>query len=413
MKKRLLVLTGCNGDVDIINFAKNKGIEVFATDFNKVSVAKDLADFRFNVSTTDIPKLINIVDTYKINGITTGTSESSMCSILTLSELRDIPFYTSRKQLEIINDKKKFKDHLIAYGVPVTPEYHNVQKVQFPAIVKPVDSSGSKGISICENKTELEHAIKFALQYSRTGKYIIEKCVSEYPEVFFNYTIVDGEFSLSCAFDNYKNRAINGFAGDAIFNIYPSKRLNLFKANAENNLLEALRAIGLRNGVISIQTFFDGNQFMVYEAGYRLGGTQSYIFTDYINNVNHMHMMVHFALYGKMLNSKSDLEKDNAYFKQPCCQKNISIGSGVIREIVGLDEIQKIAGVLNITQNAKKGDKVYLEPFKRKLSHRIHITANTHSEINEINEIINSLLRVIDTSGNDMILEKNKYIISQ
>lgn len=408
MKKKLLVLTGCNGDVDIIKYAKSKGVTVYATDYHIESYAKSLADYSFNISTTDISGIENIIKKNAIDGVTTGTSETSMYSILKISSNLNLPFYTNEQQLEIINDKKKFKDLLINHGLPVTPQVTDMSKVTFPVIVKPVDSSGSKGISVCRNNNELNLAIQNALKYSRSDSYIVEELVSQYPEVFFNYTIVDGNFSMSCAFDNYKNRELNGFAGDAVFNMYPSKNINLFKEKYEDKLISALQSIGVSNGVISIQSFFNGSEFMIYEAGYRLGGTQSYIMTDYFNNINHMHLMVNYALTGSMTDDKSILNRDNPFFRQPACQKNISIGSGIIKEFAGLDEIKKLDGILNVTEVSKVGDTINLEPFRRKLAFRIHMTAPSLAALEEINHIINNKLKVISEDGEDMILEKNK-----
>ena len=72
--KKLLVLTGCNGANDIIQYAKSMGVYTIATDYNKISPVKDMADVRYDVSTTDIDKLLEIALRHKIYGVTTGTS---------------------------------------------------------------------------------------------------------------------------------------------------------------------------------------------------------------------------------------------------------------------------------------------------------------------------------------------------
>ncbi len=408
--KKLIVLTGCNGASDIIQYAKSKGVYTIATDYNKTSKVKDMADCRYDISTTDIDSICELVKKHNVDGITTGTSETSMYTILEISKRLSVPFYASSEQLEIINNKKKFKDLLIKYDVPVTKEYYEKSEIRYPAIVKPVDSSGSKGISICRNEGELSKACKFALKFSRSGQIIIEECVSEFPEVFFNYTIIDGEFSLSCSFDNYKNRDKNGFAGDAVINLYPSRRLQSYIEKAHNNVVNALKSIGLQNGVISIQTFFNGETFLVYEAGYRLGGTQSYIFTNEVNGINHMEMMVNYALTGKM-SEKDILKQDNPFFNRPCCQRNISLKSGMISKIEGIEAIKKIGGVLNVTQVHKEGDVIKNEGARKQLCLRIHIVGDSIEKLSEINDKINSTIDIRDENGNDMVNERHSFVI--
>lgn len=405
--KKLLVLTGCNGARDIIRYAKSKGVFVFATDYYQNSKVKQEAISHFNVSTTDIEGLLELINLYDIDGVTTGTSESSMYSILNISERQGLPFYATRQQLETINDKKKFKHLLLRHNVPVPPEFSINDKIEYPVIVKPVDSSGSKGISVCESEAELSKSIEFALSHSRSADYVIEKCIKGYPEVFFNFTFIDGSYSLSCAFDNYKNRNINGFAGDAVFNIYPSKHIGLFKATVEPQVLNLFRDIGIKNGVISIQTFFNGESFMVYEAGFRLGGTQSYIFTDYLNNINHMQMMVNHSLTGKMYKSDDILKKDNPFFKRVCCQRNISIRAGEIKKIIGLSKIKSLKEVINITQVSFEGDIVKSEDFRRKLFIRVHIVGDSLHQISRVNDKINSMVKVLDQNNEDMIIERS------
>lgn len=406
--KTLLVLTGCNGANDIIEYAKANGVYTIATDYNEISPIKDLADCRYNVSTTDIDAVYDIAKKHKVDGITTGTSEASMYTILHLSKRLDIPFYTTNKQLEVINNKRKFKELLASFNIPCTKTFNDVSEVEYPVIVKPVDSSGSKGISICRKDSELNDAIKLALDYSRSKQVIMEKCIENCPEVFFNYTVVDGHFSLSCGFDNYKNRDKYGFAGDAVINMYPSKNLDKYLMNLHKNVVSALSSIGLKNGVISIQTFFDGDTFFVYEAGYRLGGTQSYIFCNEINGINYMEMMVNYALTGRMSDDKNQTSKDNPFFNRPCCQRNISIKDGTIASIEGINEIQKLKGVLNVTQVKNVGDIIHTEGARTQLCLRIHIIGDTINEISDINDRINSLVEIKDANGDDMVIDRYK-----
>jgi len=47
-----------------------------------------------------------IAKRHNVDGLTTGTSEVSMFSILEISKRLNLPFYATSKQLETINNKK-------------------------------------------------------------------------------------------------------------------------------------------------------------------------------------------------------------------------------------------------------------------------------------------------------------------
>ena len=43
--------------------------------------------------------------------------------------------------------------------------------------MKPVDSSGSKGITVVNDRRDLEQAFDYAIEFSRTGKVIVEEYI--------------------------------------------------------------------------------------------------------------------------------------------------------------------------------------------------------------------------------------------
>jgi pyruvate carboxylase len=69
------------------------------------------------------------------------------------------------------------------YGVPVTEEYRvteeflpqDLEKIKYPVIVKPVDSSGARGMNACYNEEELKKYYLEALKWSKSKKIIVEE----------------------------------------------------------------------------------------------------------------------------------------------------------------------------------------------------------------------------------------------
>lgn len=414
--KKLLILTGCNGASDIIQYAKTSGVYTIATDYYSKSAVKDMADVRYDVSTTDIENLYDIAVKHDVDGVTTGTSEASMYSILNITERLGLPFYATKIQLGEINDKKKFKDLLNSFGVPVVKEFAydhgascaSMSHIDFPVVVKPVDSSGAKGISVCRSDAELSKAYEHALKYSRSKKVIVEQFLQGLDEVFFNYTIIDGEFSLSCAFDIHRtqNRLEDGLIGLPVLYSFPSPKLKRFVKEVHPNLVRALKNIGIRNGTMSIQCFADRESFYIYEAGYRLGGAQMYVFTKALTGISVLEMMVNHSLTGRMTSDSDILTRDDPYFQKPCCQLNIPVKPGTIGAIEGVSDARNIAGVLNITEVHYQGDKIKADGSIGQLCLRVHIISETISEMMRAIDSIYSTVAIRDEFGNDMVAER-------
>jgi biotin carboxylase len=293
------------------------------------------------------------------------------------------------------------------FGVPTIPSFTKTTEILFPAVIKPTDSSGCKGFSICHHASELEKCKQYALRFSRSGEIVIEKYLKNRPEIFFHYTIVDGEFSLSCGFENHKIFQGNALAGLPIFK-FPTSYLSRFIEDVHPKIVTALKSIGIRNGVFVVQTFFDEDRFYVFEAGFRLGGGQMYWLINAINGVNQLEMMVNFALTGVMSEKHDVLQKDSPFLSEPCCQYNILVKSGTISTITGLDQIRALTGVVNVTEVRKVGDVIEANGTTSQLVVRIHLVARSMNTLSGVIEQINKLLHIKDEFEHDMILHRYK-----
>jgi biotin carboxylase len=412
--KTLLVLSGSNGASDIVEYANANGAKTVATDYLKESPAKLLADYSHDVSTTDINGIIDLARKYSVDGITTGTSEASMFTILQVAKILNLPFYATDTQLERINNKRKFKEILVSHGVPVIPDHAtrnidgsiDLNSIKLPAVIKPVDSCGAKGISIVRNHQSIDSAISHALSYSRVKDLVVEKLIDGLSETFINYTIIDGNYSISSSFDIHRHPKKENDELVSLPLLYsaPSKHLDHFIQRVHPNLCNVFKELGLKNGVISIQSFAADESFFVYEAGYRLGGAQMYIFTKKLNNISALEMMVNFSIFGRMSDDSNILKRDQPKFKQPCCQLNIALQPGTIAKIDGVDLVNQMEEVLNVTQNHFVGDIINSDGSLRQLAFRIHLTANDQTSLYESSRNIFRKLCVLNNKGEDMLM---------
>ena len=191
---------------------------MIVVDDRKTGVSKEIADESYIVSTTDMDGLKKIIEEKHIDGVFCGPSEFNLKNTMRLCQLTGLPFYATEKQWDICSNKANFKQLCRDNNVPSVPEYKlnknflesELEKIDYPVIVKPVDSSSSKGISVCYTKKELLNACEFAHEYSQSGDIIVEKYIQNGGIVTsVRYIVCNGELYLSLMGDVYVVDPIN------------------------------------------------------------------------------------------------------------------------------------------------------------------------------------------------------------
>ena len=418
LKNKTLLLMGGGAYVNGIKKYKDaKGFRLVALGRDADTPIAKISDAFYHIDTQDVDAVVEVVKKEKIDGIFVGSSEVNIDPAITVSERTGCHFYSNREQWDIISDKSEFKKLARKYGVPVPCDYHvtaeflreDLDKIVYPVIVKPVDSSGARGMNVCYNEEELKKYYLEALEWSKSKKIVVEELVTGGKEVFFHYTIQDGEFSLSMGFTKFKVISKErDYVSLPIFHMYPSSHMDAYIEKVDEAAKRMFKSIGLKNGIIMLQGFDINGEFKFFESGFRMGGEQMYVFTDHQNNVNSLELMINYALTGKMADFKVS-DRDNARFKWPCCNYYIPLKAGVITKVEGLEDVEKMENVLNITKMFKIGDEIFDTNALERVCMRLHVYGKTAEELANALVNISATLRILDQNGNEMQIEHLEY----
>ncbi len=415
--KKLLLMGGGAYVNGIKKYKDEKGFYVVALGRDADTPIAKISDAFYHIDTQNVDAVVEVVEKEKIDGIFVGSSEVNIDPAITVSERTGCHFYSTRAQWDIISDKAEFKKLARKYGVPVPKDYHvteeflreDLDKIVYPVIVKPVDSSGARGMNACYNEEELKKYYVEALGWSKSKKIVVEELVTGGKEVFFHYTIQDGEFSLAMGFTKFKVISEErDYVSLPIFHMYPSSHIDNYLAKVDEAAKNMFKAIGLQNGIVMLQGFDIDGEFKFFESGFRLGGEQMYVFTDHQNNINSLEMMINYALTGKMADFRAS-ERDNARFRWPCCNYYIPLKAGIITEVRGLDEVEQMKNVLNVTKMFNIGDEILDTNALERVCMRLHVYGETAEELAHALEDISATLRILDQNGNEMQIEHLKY----
>lgn len=407
--KKLLILGGGATSIDIVNAAKKLGVYTIVTDWydTKRSPAKLLADEYWNEEIFKPDLIAKLIKEQCIDGVITGFTDSYLPQYQKICELSGRPCYATEETFSITLDKARFKKHCMDNDVSVIPQYDvnsfdpSIISSSNKVIIKPVDNSGSRGVIVCKSTDDFKRCLDFALSFSEKKEVIIEKYM-DMDSWAASYTIQDGKLSLSTLNDRLEHKS-SETAAITTAGIYPSKYLDLYLEKMDAKMKNMYKAMGVTNGVLSVQGFVDGENFYVMEMGYRLTGGQHYIFSKYENDISALDQLIHFAITGKMADFEIS-ERDNPRFDDLCLNLCILGKSDRIVRIEGQEFVKNLPEVIHSAFLKKEGDQIGMDGTTAQKIANLHLVLKDRDDMNRVIGIIQEKFHVYNEKGEDLVL---------
>ncbi|HLG02687.1 MAG TPA: carbamoyl-phosphate-synthetase [Bacteroidia bacterium] len=290
--KRLLFLGGADIQVPAIKKAQELGAWVITCDYLPDNPGHKVSNEYHNVSTTDKEKVLSLAETLKIDGISAYASDPAALTAAYVSEKMGLPGNSYAAVAELA-DKVTFRKLQARLGIPsprlietADPEMvlQEVKNFRHGAIIKPVDTSGSKGIyRILPGETETEVLLKIndALSFSRVKKVVLEEFLKRKDFLMSGDFMIDkGKIVFYCFGDVHFNDAITGLVPRSI-SLPASNQNPEFFARVIADLQKMLDALHIRTGVFNCDVIEDEEgRAVVIDIGARNGGN---LFNDIIS----------------------------------------------------------------------------------------------------------------------------------
>lgn len=280
-QKRVLMLGGSLAQVPCITKAKEMGIYTIICDYLPDNPGQEYADEYYNISTTDKEKVLGLAKTLDLDGIVCYASDPAAPTAAYVAEALGLP--TSPYQsVEILSNKDLFRDFLRENGFNCPKSYNcsseeeiinAVQHMTFPLLIKPVDSSGSKGVSLVENMEELQLAIPDAFHFSRRKIVILEEFVESVgPPIGGDGFSVDGKFVFWAFADIFfDDKSKNPMA--PVAETYPCSITKNVQHKIVNDIQRLLTLLDMKTCAYNIEVRIDSkDNVYLMEIGPRSGG---------------------------------------------------------------------------------------------------------------------------------------------
>lgn len=283
-KKKLMLLGGLRYLLPVIEAAQRHGIHVITVDYLPDNIAHKYSDEYHNVSIIDKEAVLALAQELQIDGIMSFAVDPGVVAAAYTAEKMGLPFQCSYEAACILQDKSKFRKFLAdnGFNVPNARGYNegddalqDINYFNWPVIVKPVDSAGSKGVTRVDDPANLPAAIAHALDCSPSRHYIIEDFLEKVgPSSDTDSFSVDGDL-LFCTFNNqyFDADAENEYTPAAYS--WPSSMPQWAQDELRKELQRLVSLLNMKTGLYNIETRLCTNgKAYIMEVSPRAGGNR-------------------------------------------------------------------------------------------------------------------------------------------
>lgn len=280
--KKLLILGAGIIQVPIIKKAKESGYYTIVADYDPKAPGFKYADKASTVSTIDKEAVLALAKEEQIDGILT-TSDYPVNVVAYVGKKLGLPAM-SQDVAEICTNKYLQRTLFLDNNIK-TPffklcgENQNLDEFkEFPYIIKPSDSSASRGVRMVSNTEELRNAFNDALSYSRTKQVLIESFIEG--REFSVETLTQDGFThiVNITEKITKGEELGYFVEDV--HLEPARLTNEERNLITDEVLGAISVIGFNNCPSHTEVKLNEKGAYIIEIACRLGG--DYITSDLV-----------------------------------------------------------------------------------------------------------------------------------
>lgn len=273
--KKILIIGAGDIQVPVIKKAKEMGLFVISTDFNPEAPGFKYSDIGEVVSTIDFEGNFEIAKKYEVDGVLT-TSDLPVNTVAYICDKLKLPglniesakLATNKYLLrEILKENKlKTPNFEVVYSKEELKTV--VNKLKFPLVMKPIDSSASRGVIKVFSENELFKEFDESMKYSNSKGIILEEFIN------------GNEYSVECLIQDGNINIIaiteKTVTGEPYFvevrHIVPAKLDSEDIDNINELINRIVKLVGLNNSAAHIELKLSSEGPTIIELGARLGG---------------------------------------------------------------------------------------------------------------------------------------------
>ena len=344
--------------------ARELGLRVAAVDRNPEAPGLLEADLPEVVDFRDVAAVVEVARQHSVAGVLTVSADRAVPVVAAVAEALGLPGIGSQTA-HLMTHKIAMRRRLGEAGVP-QPRFAAVrtlhegrvalETVGLPAVLKPADSGGQRGVFLLHSVDDLEAHLHAALADSPTAEAIVES-FHEGLELNGLALARGGNVTLLSLSDRLRPPGI-GF-GVGWIHVYPATIYGDVLAEAERVAVHAVHALGLRDGIAFPQLLVEeGGAVRVVEVAARIPGGQMADLARHALGVD----LVEIALRQALGVDVPD-EIATPRFRQPLAIRFLTaqpgpLPAGRVRAWSGLERVRAFPGVVQADVFLAEGETI-------------------------------------------------------
>ena len=335
-----------------IEQARALGHRVVAVDADPRAVGFPHANVGEPVDFSDVERVVEVARRTGVDAVVAISTDRAVPIAAEVAERLGLAGIGTETAL-VMTDKGAMRARLAEHGIPqpafallegrCEPTWE-LETLGAPAVLKPVDSGGQRGIFIVSDPSELTRLLPQTLAYSDTKRAILERFV-EGDELNGIVVVREGVPTLLTLSDRLRPPG-PGF-GVGWIHLYPSQLGRDALKTAARVALDAVRALGLRNGIAFPQLLVTtAEEALVVEVAARIPAGQMADLVRLGTGID----LVEIALEQALGATVTD-EMVTPRFQRPLAIRFLTASPGIlptgkVTAVEGLDRVRACPGVL-------------------------------------------------------------------
>ena len=342
-RKKILLLGGSAQQIVAIKTAKRLGYYTVLCDFLTDNLGQYEADKFYLVSTTDKNAVLEVAKKERIDGVLAYASDPAAPTAAYVAEKMNLPG-NPYQSVEILCNKDQFRKFLLENGfsAPKANGYASIEEAmqnktsyEYPIIIKPVDSSGSKGATVLPSEDGLKDALDFAFSYSRCHRIIIEHFIEKkHPYLIGGDIFIEnGKIVLWGLMNCHRDNSVNPLV--PVGKSYPLQLEAEDIQHVKETLSAMVEKLGIRNGSMNVELVVErSDRVWPIDVGPRSGGNMIPDLLGDMFGVDIAEMSVEAAIGTEI---KGNIHEPNGFYATHNLHSN---KNGVYKGIVFSPEIE-------------------------------------------------------------------------
>lgn len=267
--KKILLLGGSHRDIPLIKAAQELGYFVITLGDRDYYLGHRYSDAYYKTDFNNLQAVKEIIKKENIDFLLPGCGEESYLKTVELSQVLGIGNFDTLQTAQLVHNKWAFKTFCLANDISTPKGFYykgpkDLENIAFPAVVKPTNLSGGRGVEVVYNRHELTEALDKANKVS--DEIFIEKFIDG---ELIAYSVFIKEQKIAYGFTGKDDTYLNKYL---ISSAYPVGINPAALSRLKKDIEKLARLLSLVDGMFHLQVIIQDETPYLIDVTRRIPG---------------------------------------------------------------------------------------------------------------------------------------------